>query len=78
VDADMRIEDFFDEVDLDIEELDDDNATVGGWAIEMLGGYPLVGDSFEYKNVRLTVTETEGMRVTELAAEILPEPEEEE
>lgn len=78
VDAAMRIEDFFDEVDLDIEELDDDNATVGGWAIEMLGGYPLVGDSFEYKNVRLTVTETEGMRVIALMAEILPEEKEDE
>ena len=37
VDADMRLEDFFDELDLDEDELDDDNATVGGWAIEMRG-----------------------------------------
>ena len=78
VDADMRLEDFFDELDLDEDELDDDNATVGGWAIEMLGGYPEVGENFEYENVKVTVTETEGMRVTELLAELLPQEEEEE
>ena len=78
VDADMRLEDFFDELDMDDDELDDDNATVGGWAIEMLGGYPEAGESFEYENLKVTVTETEGMRVTELLAELLPEEEEEE
>ncbi|MBO4881428.1 MAG: HlyC/CorC family transporter [Firmicutes bacterium] len=78
VDGDMRLEDFFDELDLDEDELDDDNATVGGWAIEMLGGYPEAGESFEYENVKVTVAETEGMRVTELLAEVMPEEEEEE
>ncbi len=78
VDADMRLEDFFDELDLDEDELDDDNATVGGWAIEMLGGYPEAGESFVYKNVQVTVKETEGMRVTEILAEVLPEEEAEE
>jgi CBS domain containing-hemolysin-like protein len=76
VDADMRLEDFFDELDLDEEKLDDDNATVGGWAIEMLGGYPEAGESFEYENVKVTVAETEGMRVTELLAEVILEEEE--
>ena len=76
VDADMRLEDFFDEMDLDEDEMDDDNATVGGWAIEMLGGYPEAGESFEYENVKVTVAETEGMRVTELLAEVMPEEEE--
>ena len=78
VDGDMRLEDFFDEMDLDEDEIDDDNATVGGWAIEMLGGYPEPGESFEYENLKVTVAETEGMRVTELLAEVLPEEEEEE
>ena len=78
VDGDMRLEDFFDELDLDEDELDDDNATVGGWAIEMLGGYPEAGESFEYENVKVTVAETEGMRVTELLAEVMPEEESEE
>ena len=77
VDADMRLEDFFDELDLDEDELDDDNATVGGWAIEMLGGYPEAGESFEFENIKVTVAETEGMRVTEVLAEVLPEEDEE-
>lgn len=48
-DGNMRIYDFFEELDIDDRDFDDDNATLGGWAIEMLGDYPKVGDSFDYK-----------------------------
>ncbi|NMA93300.1 MAG: HlyC/CorC family transporter [Clostridiales bacterium] len=78
VDADMRIEDLFYELDMDEKDFDDDNATLGGWAIEMLAGYPQVGDSFEYKNLSFKVAETEGMRVTSLLVEFHPLPEEDE
>lgn len=78
VDADMRIEDLFYELDMDERDFDDDNATLGGWAIEMLSGYPQVGDSFDYKNLSFKVAETEGMRVTSLLVEYHPLPEEDE
>ncbi|MCQ2561409.1 MAG: hemolysin family protein [Clostridia bacterium] len=76
VDGDMRIEDFFDELDMDEKDFDDDNATMGGWAIEMLGDYAETGEQFSYKNITFTVTETDGMRVTQLLAEVDPDWEE--
>ncbi|MCF0151481.1 MAG: HlyC/CorC family transporter [Firmicutes bacterium] len=70
VDGGMRISDFFDEMDIDDRDFEDDNATMGGWAVEMLEGYPLPGDKFDYKNITLTVNEVEGMRVTSLLAKV--------
>ncbi len=84
VDGDMRLEDFLDEFDMDEEEEDlgDDSATVGGWAMEKLESYPNVGDSFAYKNLKITVTECDEMRVLSLKVQKLPEelvqPEEDE
>lgn len=75
-DGDMRIYDFFDELDIDDRDFDDDNATLGGWAIEMLGGYPKVGDSFQYKNLTITVRKRQNLRVTRLLVKAEPVPEE--
>ncbi len=68
VDGDMRLEDFFEELDMDDEEseLGDDNATIGGWAIEKIEKYPEVGDRFNYKNLSFTISECEEMRVLSL------------
>lgn len=69
VDGDMRLEDFFDELDMDDEEdeIGDDNATIGGWAMEKIEGYPKLGDSFDYKNLHFEITECEEMRVLTLS-----------
>jgi len=77
IDGDMRIYDFFDEMDIDDKDFDDDNTTLGGWAIQMLGGYPKEGDKFEYKNLEITVKEIDNLRVTKLAVKV-NEPIEEE
>ena len=77
-DGDMRIYDFFDELEIDDREFDDDNATLGGWSIEMLGGYPKVGQSFEYKNLTITVKKRRNLRVIQLAVQVHPELVEEE
>lgn len=66
VDADMRIEDFFEELDIDERNFEDDNTTVGGWAIEQLGRYPRVGDSFTYRNLTVTVKKKRKLRVMRL------------
>ena len=66
----MRTEDLFDELEMDERDFSDDNATLGGWTIEMLGGYPKVGDSFEYKNLTLTVKKRRNMRVTKLGIQV--------
>lgn len=77
-DGNMRIYDFFEELDIDDRDFDDDNATLGGWAIEMLGDYPKVGDSFDYKNLTITVKKLQNLRVTRLAVQVRPLPPEEE
>ena len=79
VDADMRIEDFFEELDIDDRDFDDDNTTLGGWAIEQLGRYPRVGDRFEYRNLTVTIKKRKKLRVIRLLVRVRPqenEPEE--
>ena len=77
VDGDMRLKDFLDEFDKEAEDLDDDNATVGGWAVEMVGGYPKRLDSFRYEDLTITILKKERMRVLRLLVEVDPEWEEE-
>ena len=55
-----NIENFFSELDLD-EEIE--SVTVGGWAMEVLGKIPEVGDSFEEYGISVEVTEMDGRRV---------------
>ena len=78
VDGDMRLIDFLHEFDKEEEDLDDDNATVGGWAVEMVGGYPKRLDSFVYENLTVTILKKEKMRVLRIAVEVNPEWEEDE
>ena len=78
VDGDMRIEDLFYELDIEDKDFDDDNATMGGWAIEMLGGYPKKGDSFRYKQLEIEVTDVRNLRVRSLNVRLIPEEETEE
>ena len=76
-DGDMRIYDLFDELEIDDEDFDDDNATVGGWAIEQLGGYPAKGESFDYENLTVTVKQIQNLRVTRLIIKVHEKPPEE-
>ena len=55
-----NIENFFSELDVDQEI---DSVTVGGWAMEVLGKIPEVGDSFEEYGIAVEVTEMDGRRV---------------
>ena len=69
VDGDMRLDDFFAEFDKDEEEIDDDNATVGGWAVEMLGGYPKLRESFTFEDLTVTILKRNNLRVLRLQVE---------
>ena len=73
VDGDMRLSDFLDEFDKEEDDLDDDNATVGGWAVEMLGGYPKLYDSFTFEDLTVTVLKKERMRILRLLVEQNPD-----
>ncbi len=74
----MRTEDLFEELEVDDKDFDDDNATLGGWVIAMMGGYPKVGASFVYRNLTVTVKARHKMRVTKLAVQVHPVAAEEE
>ena len=78
IDGDMRIEDFFDEVEFDDSDVDDDNATVGGFVVEQLGRYAEPGDKVDYENLSFTVLETDNRRIERLKVEVLPEEQTEE
>ena len=80
-DGDMRVYDFFDEFDIDIDEDEDfeaDSATVGGWTQTMLDGEAQEGDSFKWENLEITVLKTDGVRIERIAVEELQIDSEEE
>jgi len=73
--GEMRIYDFFDEFDIDIEEDEDfadDNATVGGWVVDRLEGEFDIGDTVTYKNLVITILEADDKRIERVAVEELP------
>ena len=78
VDGDMRIEDLFDELNFSDKEFDDDNATVGGFVVELLEHYARKNDVAYYKNIAFTVTKTKKHRVSKIHVELLPEQQEDE
>lgn len=79
-DADMRVYDFFDELDLDIEDEEsmEDIATMGGWVTTMLDGEASEGDSFTFENLVITVKKADEKRIERIEVEVLPIQEEDE
>ena len=75
VDCLENLDDFAKEYDLNIES---ESISVGGWVMEQMGKIPDVGDSFEYDNVSVTVTELDGQRVSQIKMQVTPKPEEDE
>jgi CBS domain containing-hemolysin-like protein len=76
----MRIYDFFDEFDIDIEDDEDfesDNSTLGGWLVTMLEGEPEEDDEFVFENIKLTIKKTDGRRIERISAEIIETEQEE-
>jgi len=65
-------------LDIDENKLEAESSTVGGWTLEMFGGFPKVGDSFRYENITLTVLSMiDGRRVGKVLVQLDPkEPEE--
>ncbi len=78
VTGDMRIMDFFDEIEKDERNFDDDNITMGGWIVELLGRYPKVGDVAVYENLEMKVTSLRKHRVQSIVVTVTPPPEEDE
>ena len=76
LDGNMPISDFAGLLDWNEEELDIDSETVGGWCIEMLGHFPKQGDSFSYRDIDVTVSETDERRVTTVSVKKTKPPDE--
>ncbi len=79
-DGDMRVYDFFDEFDIDIDEDEDfelDSATIGGWAQTMLDGEAEEGSEFSFENLVITILQVDGVRIERLAVEYIPTEDEE-
>ena len=57
--GDMNLSDFIDNLDLDEDDLDTDCATVGGWAVEMIGAMPVPFDSFDYAQYTVLVMQVD-------------------
>ncbi|MGN0818664.1 MAG: HlyC/CorC family transporter [Candidatus Coproplasma sp.] len=72
----VTVNDFCDYFDLD--EIESDSQTVGGWVIDMLGKIPEDGDELAYENLAITVTQTEFRRITELKVVVTPHEEDDE
>ena len=78
VSGNMSVYDFFAALEISVRDFESEYTTVGGWAIEMLEGDPHEGDSFEYKNLFILVSEMADMRVMKLSVMVKPADEEEE
>lgn len=57
-------------------EIPSECTSVSGWVMEELGRIPDEGDSFDYENLHVTVTATDGHRVVAVEIKAEPKPEE--
>jgi CBS domain containing-hemolysin-like protein len=60
VDCAVNFDDFCDRFDIETET---DSVSLGGWVMEQLGKIPDAGDSFDFENLNIVVTETDSHRV---------------
>jgi CBS domain containing-hemolysin-like protein len=70
VDARVHIDDLNDELNIALPE-DEDYDTVGGFVFSTLGHIPEVGESFDFQNVRITVTDAAKNKVNRVKIVIL-------
>ena len=75
MDGTMMLSDFLEHIEEEDEELEDYITTVGGWATEVLGDYPDVGQFFRYRDYVITIEEVDEFRVNCLR--VLRDPQEE-
>ncbi len=76
VQGNLLLEEMFER--FDIEDEDSDADTVSGWIMEKLGHIPEANESFEYENLKFTITETLNRRIIEVRIERLENKSEDE
>lgn len=75
LDGDMSVGDCVELLELDEDSFDFESETVGGWCMEMLGGFAREGDGFAYGGWEFSVLETDDKRVEKLSARRAPDGE---
>ena len=74
----MLLADFLDTLGINEDDFEAESSTVGGWTLEMFGGFPHVGDSFRHENMTVTVLGmVDGRRVGKVLVQVDPEEKEE-
>lgn len=76
VDADETVKDFFDEIDYEDPEDNEEllNTLMGEWTFEQFDEIPEEGDSFRYHNLKVKITEMDHRRILQLMVKVSPEP----
>ena len=69
VEGSMNIDDFFELVDVDKPD-NLDVSTVGGWCIDLLERFAIVGDKFTYKNLKVVVLEVGEFTVEKILVKV--------
>ena len=77
ISGDMNIDDMLELIDKDDKYIDSNSKSVGGWVIEQIGDIPEVNSSFEYKELKITVTDIEDQRINSIIMIYLPKSNEE-
>ena len=70
VDGDMVISDFLELAGIREDDFEAESETLGGWTVEMFGEFPKAGDSFQYRNLTVTVLSMDGRRVEKVLIKI--------
>ena len=72
VSGDYNIYDLLEDLEVDSRDFESDYNTLGGWTTEILEHIPEEGESFTYKNLKVTVLKMEEQRVAKLRIERTP------
>lgn len=70
VSGDLNIYEMFEYIGVSAKNFESSYNTMSGWALEEFEHIPQVGESFDYKNLHITVTSIEDNRITKLKVEV--------
>ncbi len=77
IDGDVSLGEFCELLDWDEDSLESESVTVGGWTVEMFEGFPQPGDTFNCKNITVTVLAMDDLRVSKVLVTVHPEEKDE-
>ena len=70
IDGGMPVTDLLELAKIKEDDFEADSDTVGGWTVESIGCFPNEGDSFTFKNMKITVLKMDGLRVEKVLVKL--------